>query len=218
MLKYKITTNSVLKNELSIEELKHNYRFIYFIYIIPRPFFPPIRRMSSIFLEERTSRTKSLGIKYSLWNALSCWFGLPFGPIHMLQCNRINKKGLELDASLAQRITLDDLHKGIIQVPLYYGTFAPIDKAIQSEFVQIFQEIGITDLESCSPLLAYIKQKGKHYFFLGLRVELSNIEFSLQEHFKKRFDGRSKLQIISLNESGELQQILLERGLLLGHD
>lgn len=215
MLKYQLDyRNDALKlDKLDIETVFEKNKFITFFYIIPRPFFPAVKRMSKVLILPKTHSTKNLGRKYSLYNALVCWFGLPFGPMNMLSCNKINQLGLDISEELKGKVTISDLKQGFFQLPLYHGEFTEITKAVSKEFVKMIEKSNPKNIDLNS-ILAYVKNSGKHYFYLGIRAgdDFGPISTDIKKYFKDNFDNRALLEIVQLEVENDIQEQLIKKG------
>lgn len=213
MLHYKIDS-SQLKIDLdnaSIDDLLSSHRFISFLYLIPRPIFPPVRRMSRIYVIPKSTASNHLGLKYSIYNAIICWFGLPFSPIDMLSFNKLNRNGVDISSDIESRICLVDIKNGFIELPVYTGTFTQPSNPIVEEFKLILKDAAAV---SSKTILGYVKHSGKHNFYLGVTVQSNATELSepILDLFNKKFDGRSILQVVNLSVKGELQERLTLEG------
>lgn len=214
-LRYYINTKkcSLKLDGLSIDLVLKKCKFITFSYIIPRPFFPAVKRISKIYVLSKEQNASSVGLKYSIYNTIVCWFGLPFGPVDMLSSNRLNKTGVEISDMLIDNLTINDIKNGYIDLPIYYGSFLEISLGIKNELRKIIQN-SYGDNSISTAILGYIKHSGKHYFYLGLRDnELdSELNKELKELFKKSFSISSILEVTSLSSKGVLQENLMQHG------
>ncbi len=215
MLKYKIENrNTTLDlDRIGIEEVFESSKFVAFFYIIPRPFFPAVKRMSKVLMLPRSQSTKNLGRIYSVYNALICWFGMPFGPMNMLSCNKINRLGLEISNEIKGKITISDIQRGFFQLPLYTGKFSEISKSVRTEFLKIIESANPKGLE-LEAVLGYVKNSGKHYFYMGIKSkeEYQSISSKIEDLFKDKFDSRALLEVVDISLDGELQSCLHKNG------
>jgi len=187
-------------------------KFIVFEYIIPRPIFQPIRRISKIHIFRKDEAPRRYGIKYSLLNIVTCMFGLPFGPIGMLSANKKNKTGIEISDDLRSRITLKDIQRGYVEINVYEGEFSSISKEIVLTFQKLIENQGYI---LASHYLAYVKYKRKHYFYL---INTNNSELKtdqIQAEFKNLFDRNSRLEIIENGVNNKLYKRIIEDGFKL---
>lgn len=208
MLKYTIVNRTNQPINFISSEI---HKLIVFEYLIPIPMFPPVKRMSRIYLLEKETKVGDLNLKYILFNSVVCWLGMPFGPIKMLAANKRNKQGIDLTKDLLKHVTTDSMEKRFIEVPIYYSEFLALEKPIAKALKTVFDECNLSDQVK----IGYVKFKRKHIFYVGInKSELKRVE-GLKKKLSVNFDSRSVFKFHDLQLNDELAKKLKEEGKLI---
>lgn len=211
MLKQKIkyVGNDDLKN-YKLDELK----FLVFHYIIPRPFFPPVKKTSKVYCLPKDQVVGKLGSKYSMYNLLVCGFGLPIAPNTMLVANRLNEEGTDVTADIVDKIELTDVAKGFYERPLYDAPFIKLDKPIVKEFESRLRTLKSELNIDSNLLIGYIRAFHKHYFYIGLS-DTEN-EQAILDILQEGFNDSTIISISNINYDDELVDKLKAEGTVIG--
>lgn len=219
MIEYKIkdvrkTTNEKLLDNTNwdIKDLK----FIVFEYLIPRSMGSPIKRYSKIYCLNKSDEVGNLGLKYKLYNYIvSFSVGLPFTYKKMKSSNEINKNGIDITEELGSKITIKDIENGILQLqlPLFTVGFTELNKEMKTVLNSSFNELKLTEKLVSNPVVGYVKNNGKHFFYIGLlKEELVYKDIFLQK-LKKNISSTAKFEFINIEKKeNELVQLLLKEG------
>ena len=92
----------------------NSIKVLTFLYIIPRPIIPPIRRVSKLYLVRKDEKPSSIAKRFNVFSILFGWLGFPFGPSYVYKAVVKNKSGIDMTIDFRANINKKDFEKGLM--------------------------------------------------------------------------------------------------------
>ena len=210
---FRIVTPSKMTYEQLITSCDQGSKFVAYIYLIPRPIFPPIKRLSKIFLinpNEVVTHSK----KYNLLNLIWGWWGLPFGPVYTYTAIKQNRTGLDYTEDVLVNLDEDSFHKGIVVIKKSGSIFIHPDKETLKVFLKGFKYYSskFENLER-KPIIGKFIDTENPYYVIGLsEVDTERAE-NIKKAMYKYFYSHVVIEFLNLEEETEMSLKLIKQGL-----
>jgi hypothetical protein len=200
-------------SKYGFEQVKNDdsIRIVAFEYLIPRPIFPPVKRISKFYCVK--GKTLPSRLKYNLPNFLFCWLGLPFGPISALQAYKKNKKGIDFSKDVKPNLKSEDYAKGFVVIEKFEEAFVHPDKSTLKELTKALNKYTKKHGRlSLNPIVGFNIQSDTSTYFIGLSTPDVKRADQILEVIYSFFYKHTKFKFISLDETGETADKLKEQG------
>lgn len=212
-VKFRIVTPIPMSYEQLVTSCEQGARLVAYIYLIPRPIFPPIQRLSHIFLvrpHEITTHAK----KYNLINLLWGWWGLPFGPMFMYSAIKQNRTGIDFTEDVLVNLDEESFANGIVVIMKPGSIFIHPDKATLKVFTKGFKyfSANFEGLEH-RPIIGKFIDTEDPYYVIGL----SDIDYDKSPNLKKSmyeyFYSHIVIEFRRIEDSAEMSLKLKKQGI-----
>ena len=212
-LKYDIRIPGDISYDDILNERDNGAKFVFFGYLIPRPIFPPVKKISKVYYLRPNENASQYAAKYNLVTLFWGWWGLPFGPVYTYSTIKNNKTGIDITDDIYDNLTKEDFEKKQVVIRKITNIFAHPDKSSKNELLKCFKQFAQSNSGfKQNPIVGhYIDTKEPHYF-IGLNsLDMDKVE-SLTKMIYKYFYKHTKFEFVDLNDTGELTDKLRNQG------
>lgn len=201
-----------------LKEQKAGGRFVVYQWIIPLPFFTPVRRLSKVYFIGNTFKKSKYCGKYNVLNLLLGWWGLPFGPIVMIQSVILNLKGgVDVSEDVLLNINETDYEKGFVQIREKAVKYMRPSKTEIKEFSKVFKKLDKKQIIDHSPIVGCFidtEKDEKPFYVIGIRGTITGeIEEAFEKEVYKRFYRSMDFKLVNVNEEFETKHAFIKQGL-----
>jgi hypothetical protein len=208
-------------DEMTFEQLvsscEKGSKLVAYLFLIPRPIFPPIQRVSKIFLVNPDEHTTH-SIKYNLINLIWGWWGLPFGPVFTYTAIKQNRTGIDFTEDVLANLDKENFAKRMVAIKkagtLYIYPDNGTLKVFKKGFEYYKEHFGILERK---PIIGKFIDTEEPYYVIGLSdvdyVKMENIKKSMYEFFYSHF----VIECINIDDNAELSSKLKKQGLEIDH-
>jgi len=211
----KVISHRFVSRGIGLEELLSDpsIRVIGFEYLIPRPLFPPVKRISKLYIFRENENPSSKGKIYNFFNLLFCWVGLPFGPIYALMAVKKNNKGIDLSLDFKDNINELDFKFGRVVVERTNEIFIKPDKETKNELLKAFKKYTSDNGELNTSLLIGVRIDIENpQTYIGLNSnDIENKEMILK-YIYKYFYSHVKFEVVDVTQKSDLIEKLIQQG------
>ena len=200
-------------SDFSFEEVKNDeeIRLIAFEYLIPRPVFPPVKRISKLYCVKGDLRPSAL--KYNLPNFIFCWIGLPFGPVSAYAAFLKNKQGIDFTIDAKFNLKKEDFDNGFVTIEKLEEIFVHPDKSTLKELSKVLKKFAHTNgAFEMNPIVGLNIESETPSYFIGIAEADFGKSNQILELIYKYFYKHTKFTIVSLDERSELLDKLKKQG------
>lgn len=205
-----------LSFEQVIKERNNGGKFVFFSYLIPRPWFSPVKRISKIYFLRSEDKASIHNRKYNIINLLWGWWGLPFGPVYTYAAIKSNKTGIDITDDVFDNLTEEDFDKRRVIIRKASNIFIHPSKSISKEFSRCFNKYSQKNSKFIEdPIVGYFIDTENPYYYIGLNGADLNKRESLKNELYKYFLSRTKFEFIDINESSVKAEKLKLQGKII---
>lgn len=209
-----------IPDELSFDQLLANRekdgKFIVYEYLIPRPFFPPIKRFSKIYYLSKGEDNNKYAFKYNLLTLIWGWWGLPFGPSYTYSTLMHNKTGTDLSEDVFENLTQHDWENKRVSIKKISAVFIHPDKSTLKEITKAFNLVLEKNVVfETNPVVGFYVDAEKPYHIIGLNENDLGKQEEIRNALLKYFYAHMQFEFLSLNEPTELRDKLVTQGVEL---
>ncbi|OIQ30956.1 MAG: hypothetical protein BM564_01730 [Bacteroidetes bacterium MedPE-SWsnd-G2] len=184
-----------------------------FIYIIPRPLFKPVKRISKVFLYQENELIGSERRSYNLVNYLIGWMGLPFGPNAAYNAIKSNKTGLDFTEDFKSNITESDFNNGQLIIKTIAKVFDPLSKSDKKELLKAFNKYEKRIMPFSSPPVVGLNLDTEaSETWIGLHKNDLENQDALRSIIYKYFYKHTIFKCVDINDETELISKLKAQG------
>ncbi|GAA5028664.1 hypothetical protein GCM10011506_14190 [Marivirga lumbricoides] len=195
------------------EERTRGSKFIFFIYLIPRPW-SPVKRISRVYFIRPDDKISKINKKYNFITLLWGWWGLPLGPVITYKTIQSNRTGIDITDDVYDNLGQGDFEKRKVVIRKASTIFLQPSKDIIQEFLKGFkkwEEKGVKLTEE--PIVGDYIDTEESYYVIGLnKLDLDKSE-NIREALYRYFLPRTKFEFIDLNEESEITEKLKMHGI-----
>lgn len=201
-----------------LKEQKAGGRFVVYQWIIPLPFFTPVRRLSKVYFIGNTFKKSKYCVKYNILNMLLGWWGLPFGPIVMIQSVILNLKGgVDVSEDVLLNLNETDYEKGFVRIKEKAVKYMHPSKTEIKEFSKVFKKLDKKQIIDHSPIVGCFIDTEKDeepFYVIGIRGTITDeIEEAFENEVYKRFYRSMDFKLVNVNEEFETKHDFIKQGL-----
>ncbi|MEP1489136.1 MAG: hypothetical protein ABJL44_00810 [Algibacter sp.] len=209
-IKVKINSRGISYKDLT-EDL--NIKAKAFIYIIPMPWFRPVRRVSRLYLYKPNEKIGKEKYKYNFVNYFLGWLGLPFGPSFSYNAIKSNKKGIDFTEDFRANIEELDFKKNQLIIKNIVNVFDKLNKSDRKVLIKAFSryEKKFYSFE-VSPIIGLNIDKTEAEIWIGLSKTDYNKKEELLNVIYKYFYKHTIFKIINMGDNSELIEKLKTQG------
>jgi hypothetical protein len=203
-----VTYDSILSSRIAAG------KFIVYEYLIPRPFFPPVKRISRIYFLKPNEKPSKYSLRYNLINLFWGWWGLPFGPVHTYNAVRKNINGVDFTEDVFDNLTKEDFEKRIVKLKKINLIFIHPDKSSLKEMVKSFKSFSKRNYRfESNPFVGEFIDTENPYYIIGL----SDKDYEKREEIKralyKYFYAHTRFEFMRISDSSEIINKLFTQGI-----
>ncbi len=188
-----------------------NIMFIGFEYLIPRPLFPPVKRVTKLYCV--TPSDKPSAFRFNLTNFLFCWFGMPFGPFSAYSAYVKNKRGIDFTSDVKANLNESDFSKGYVIIEKLEEAFIIPEKSTLKEVEKALKKHGKSNKPlNSNPILGYHIETDNPSYYIGLSSEDFLQKDLILESIYKTFYKHTSFHLVDLSSEDELTQKLINQG------
>lgn len=217
----KLSINDRIKYEELSSKIQEGGRFIAYRYIVSRPLFYPVNRISKLFFIEKNEKASKYAWSYNVLNFLLGIWGLPFGPAVMIKSIFINLKGgIDLTEDVLVNLTKEAFDKKEIEMLRPGNMFVAPTKSNLKELGKVTRELRSKNIVKGEIVVGYFidtKENESPYYALGFSNDLEAVDLQkIRNEIRKRFYKHVKFEFFSLDEeNNEFVQRLKKEGVKL---
>ena len=193
-------------------------RFVVYQWIIPLPFFIPIKRLSKVFFIDTDSKPTKYALRFNTLNLLIGWWGLPFGPIYLINSIRFNLKGgLDVTDDILLNAKEQDYNNGVIDIKEHANKFEKPNKSELRALKKISRNLIRDKFLTDSPIVGYfvdVEMNEEPYYVIGIKDIISeDLEMRIQKEIYKRFYKSFNYILVNLDIGYDYEAQLIKQGI-----
>lgn len=209
---YKIRIPDNITFDEVVNDRHHGAKFVFFGYLIPRPIFSPIKRISKVYYLKPNENASQYSTKYNFITMLWGWWGLPFGPGATYSTIKSNKTGIDITNDVYDNLTKEDFEYKRVVIKKITSIFTHPDKSSIKELTKCFKKYSQSNSFVQNPIVGYYIDTKEPRYFIGLDSSDMDKMDSLTKMIYKYFYSHSKFEFVALNDSDEFVEKLKTQG------
>lgn len=205
-------------NDHSFEALlasrENGGRFVVYEYLIPRPFFAPVKLISDVYYLAPGESSSKYAFRYNLINLFWGWWGLPFGPSYTYTAIRKNKSGIDFTDDVFDNLTHADFEDRMVIIKKLHSVFIHPDKAVLKEMAKGFKRFSskVSALASI-PVVGKFIDTENPYYVIGLSDNDYEKKDEIEQCLRKYFYAHTRFEFVKISAKDELTEKLMKQGI-----
>lgn len=217
----KIANHKAYNFEQVMEEQNKGASFVTYQWIIPLPWFSPIKRLSSVYFIDKNSNAARYAKKYNTLNLLFGWWGLPFGPVFLWKSIYLNNNGgIDVTEDVYLNLSKSNYENGKVSIINKATKFIHPTKNDLVEFKKAFNSILADKTLIELPHIAYFIDTEKHqqpYYVIAINENIEEgIEKKISKAIYKRFYKSMKYKLVCITDDFDDKEAFIKQALKLG--
>lgn len=193
--------------------------FVTYQWIIPRPIFYPVRRLSKVYFIPKGMNKSKYASKFNLISLIIGWWGLPYGPFAVYNSVTLNNNGgIDVTEDVYLNLDKTGYSRGRFELIKSVTKFVALQKSEQRELSKVFKALLESNVLKHEPVVGlYIdcEQGIEPYTIIGFNENIQNKTDLIHKAIRKRFRSHYTYELIELREDSHLAKELSKQGFKL---
>ncbi|MBI1837119.1 MAG: hypothetical protein HYR91_07620 [Flavobacteriia bacterium] len=203
-----------------IEGKEKGGKFVSFQWILPLPWFTPVRRLSKVYYIEPGIDSSVYALKYNNLSRLLGWWGLPFGPLYVGKSIRLNNNGgIDVTDDIYLNLNEENFKKGFVDLKLNSMKFTSPNKTEINELKKVSKKLIEDNIINKSFKVAYFidtKENEFPYYLIAVDSEISiELEEIVKKEIYKRFYKQFRYQLICIHSEFTDKEMFLKEAVVV---